>query len=78
MPELPAEFWGGWILVLTLASLGGLAWLVFSIYFGRDRSAEAESPVWDGNLEKGEHPAPMWWFWLIFVSLVISVAYLML
>jgi len=34
--------------------------------------------VWDGNLEKGEHPAPMWWFWLIFVSLVVSVAYLML
>lgn len=78
MPELPAEFWGGWVLVLTLASLGGLVWLVFSIYFGRDRSAEAENPVWDGNLEKGEHPAPMWWFWLIFVSLVISVAYLML
>ena len=78
MPELPAEFWGGWVLALTLASLGGLAWLVFSIYFGRDRNAETDSPVWDGNLEKGEHPAPMWWFWLIFVSLVISVAYLML
>ena len=78
MPELPVEFWGGWVMALTLGSLGGLAWLVFSIYFGRDQSAEAESPVWDGNLEKGEHPAPMWWFWLIFVSLVISVAYLML
>ena len=78
MPELPAEFWGGWVLALTLVSLGGLAWLVYSVYFSPDRSAEAQSPVWDGNLEEGEHPAPMWWFWLIFVSLVISVAYLML
>ncbi len=78
MAELPTAFWGGWVLALTLASLGGLAWLVFSIYFGHDRTADAKSPVWDGNLEKGEHPAPMWWFWLIFVSLVISVAYLML
>ena len=78
MPELPPQFWSGWVLVLTVASLGGLAWLVFGVYFGRGREEGTTSPVWDGNLEEGEHPAPMWWFWLIFVSLVVSVAYLML
>lgn len=78
MAELPGQFWGGWVLVLTLASLGGLVWLVLSLYFDRNAKTEAAGPVWDGNLEKGEQPPPMWWFWLIFVSLVISVAYLML
>ena len=78
MAELPGEFWGGWVLALTLASLAGLTWLIFSLYFGGGQDAEEPSPVWDGNLREGEHPAPLWWFWLILVSLVISVVYLML
>lgn len=76
--ELPGAFWGGWVLVLTVGSLAGLAWLVFSVYFGRGADEEEASPVWDGNLQKGAHPAPLWWFWLLFGSLVISVVYLML
>ncbi len=78
MPELPSEFWSGWVLTLTLASLAGLVWLVFSLYFGGGRDEHEPSPVWDGNLREGEHPAPLWWFWLIFASLVVSVVYLLL
>ncbi len=78
MPELPSDFWTGWIATITVASLIGLGWLVYSIYFSTDTPAEQTPPVWDGDLREGEHPAPMWWFWLIFVSLVISVVYLML
>lgn len=78
MAELPGQFWSGWILVLTLASLAGLIWLAFSLYFDGDQKTHDAGPVWDGNLREGEHPAPMWWFWLIFISLVISVIYLML
>ena len=79
MAELPTDFWAGWIVVLTLASLAGLAWLVFSIYFGpRVEHEKAEGPVWDSNLREGSHPAPMWWFWLMLALLVLSVIYLML
>ena len=78
MPELPSDFWTGWIVTLTAASLAGLGWLVYSVYFSADTRSEQASPVWDGELREGEHPAPIWWFWLIFVSLVISVLYLML
>ncbi len=78
MAELPGGFWSGWVLALTLGSLAGLVWMVFSLYFGGGRDEPEASPVWDGNLQEGEHPAPLWWFWLIFVSLVISVVYLML
>lgn len=76
MPELPSDFWTGWIITLTVTSLAGLGWLIYSVYFAAD--TEQDSPVWDGELREGEHPAPLWWFWLIFVSLVISVLYLML
>ena len=79
MPELPNEFWTGWISAITITSLLGLGWLIYSVYFSPDAPSEkGRQPIWDGDLREGEHPAPMWWFWLIFVSLVISVVYLML
>lgn len=79
MSDMPSDFWAGWIATLTLVSLAGLAWLVFSIYFSpTDEHEGAEGPVWDGNLREGSHPAPIWWFWLILASMVFSVIYLML
>ncbi len=79
MADLPTGFWAGWIAVVTIVSLIGLGWLVFSIYFSPGTEhEEAEGPVWDSNLREGSHPAPMWWFWLILSTLVFSVIYLML
>lgn len=78
MPDMPTSFWSGWIVVLTLVSLGGLTWLVFSIYFSKSDAKEFESPVWDETLREGNNPAPMWWFWMIFAALIFSAAYLML
>jgi cytochrome c oxidase cbb3-type subunit 3 len=63
---------------LTVASLAGLSWLVWSAYFSKSRHDDEASPVWDETLTEGSHPAPMWWFWMMLVSLVISVVYLML
>ncbi len=79
MADLPSVFWSGWIAVLTLVSLAAMVWLVWSIYFGRDAGHGPESgPVWDGNLREGNRPPPMWWFWLLFGSLIFSIVYLML
>lgn len=78
---MPADFWAGWVLVLTVLSVAGLAWFVFSLYFGGNGNRAGEdkdSPVWDGNLREGAHPAPMWWFWTMLASLVFSAVYLML
>ena len=78
MADMPSDFWSGWIAVITLVSLGGLAWLVFSIFFGADSQDKGEAHVWDETLEEGTNPAPMWWFWLILSAMVFSVIYLML
>lgn len=84
MISMPAGFWAWWIVILTVGSLAGLAWIVWSTYFSKDVHAEADATgaqaptVWDENLREGGRPAPMWWFWLILALLVISVIYLML
>lgn len=79
MTDMPNEFWSGWVVLITVISFIGLAWLVLSVYFmptGRDHGQS--EPVWDGNLEEGSSPAPMWWFWMILAMMVFSVMYLML
>ncbi len=79
MADMPNDFWGGWIAVLTIVSLLGLIWLVFSIYFSANKlEEEAASPVWDNTLREGSRPAPLWWFWMILFAMVFSVVYLML
>ncbi len=78
MPDMPSDFWSGWIIVLTVTSVGGLIWFVVSLYFGAGSATHEQSPVWDETLTEGEHPAPMWWFWTMLAALVFSVIYLML
>ncbi len=75
--DMPTEFWGGWIVVITLLSLGALVWLVFSVYFSKSDPKHV-SPKWDETLEEGDNPAPMWWFWMILAALIATVIYLML
>ncbi|MBT5218057.1 MAG: cytochrome-c oxidase, cbb3-type subunit III [Woeseia sp.] len=78
MPDMPTEFWSGWIAVITSVSLLGLGWFVFSIFFSKRTGADSPSPVWDETLSEGNNPAPMWWFWMIFSAMIISVIYLIL
>jgi cytochrome c oxidase cbb3-type subunit III len=82
MADLPADFWSGWIILLSVLSFAGLLWLVLSVYFlraGPERGkVSGEDPVWDGNLHEGDSPAPFWWFWLLLAAMVFSVVYLML
>lgn len=80
MGDMPSDFWSGWIIVVTLVSLAGLAWVIFSIYSPANTPEHegGESPVWDETLREGDNPAPFWWFWLILSMMVVSVIYLML
>jgi cytochrome c oxidase cbb3-type subunit 3 len=78
MADMPTSFWGGWVTVLTVVSLSGLVWLLFSIYFGSGKVEEQEHVVWDENLNEGTHAPPLWWFWLIFAAMIFSVIYLIL
>ena len=79
MADLPSGFWSGWIIVVTLVSLAAVAWLTWSLYFSADAEQQPEvEPVWDHDLKEGAKAPPMWWFWLLFASLIFTLIYLML
>jgi len=79
MADMPADFWSGWVIVLTVTSFIGLLWLVLGIFLQAPaRDHGPDDPVWDGTLREGSNPAPVWWFWLILAAMVFSVVYLML
>ena len=78
MANLPSDFWGGWVAMITIVSLLGLAWLVYSVYFAKRSDAGVAHQVWDENLREGTAAAPLWWFWLIVALLAFTVVYLML
>lgn len=79
MADLPSGFWSGWIVVLTLFSLAGLAWLVLSVYFmpGAEHNPD-DDPVWDTDLREGSSAPPLWWFWMLLGAMVFSLVYLIL
>lgn len=82
MPDLPNDFWSGWIVVLTSVSFIALVWIVFSVYFfsteENKKDASSKEPVWDEDLREGVNPPPLWWFWLIFSAMILTVIYLIL
>ena len=78
MANLPSDFWGGWVAVITIVSLVALAWLVYSVYFAKRSDASVAHQVWDETLREGTAAAPLWWFWLIVALLAFTVVYLML
>lgn len=80
MAEMPNEFWSGWIITLVSVGSAGLLWLVYDMFFGRqaDAGVAHAMPTWDGDLEEGDNPALLWWFWMILAAMVFSVIYLML
>jgi cytochrome c oxidase cbb3-type subunit 3 len=77
MADLPGNFWGGWIALVTIASFVALVWLVVDIYRAGADPDDAHA-VWDENLREGTKPAPLWWFWFILALMSLSVVYLML
>jgi cytochrome c oxidase cbb3-type subunit 3 len=74
--DFPSEFWGGWIVAITVAGFVALLWFIIDVY--RSGPDGNEEQVWDETLREGAKPAPIWWFWFILSLMIISVIYVML
>lgn len=77
MADLPSEFWGGWIVAITVTTFLALLWFVIDVYRGNN-AQETAHEVWDETLREGAKPAPIWWFWFILALMTVSVIYVML
>lgn len=75
---MPSDFWSGYIVLITVVSFIALVWFVANVYFSSTDDSELEDQVWDHDLKEGTSAAPIWWFWLIFALMIVSVVYLML
>ncbi|MFV8816261.1 cytochrome-c oxidase, cbb3-type subunit III [Haliea sp. E17] len=73
-----ASFWSWWIIVLTVATFVGLAWILFANRKGEPGGTEKTTGhVYDG-IEELENPLPAWWFGMFVLTMVFGVGYLAL
>ncbi len=81
MSDFTHEFWNWYVAVVTLVSI--VACGVFLRMLTTRKLAAGEKPgvtghVWDEDLEEYNNPLPNWWRWLFYITIVFSIAYLVL
>lgn len=73
------SFWHWFIAIGTVAFVIWCAWLVsWSSKQGPQNVADDElvGHKWDGDLEEWNNPAPKWWLYLYFITIIWAVGYL--
>ncbi len=83
MADFISDFWGIYIGVLTILSVIGCAWLLWSqstvkIRPSKDGKVETTGHAWDEGLEELNNPMPRWWMWLFYITIVFGCIYLAL
>jgi cytochrome c oxidase cbb3-type subunit 3 len=81
MSDFTSEFWNVYIAALTVISILGCGWLLWTqsrakIKVGSQGATTGH--VWDGDLAEYNNPLPRWWMWLFYATIVFAFAYLVL
>jgi len=79
--DFTSDFWSVYIAVITIVSIAACAILLKVMTTQRlspGKKAELVGHVWDENLEEYNNPLPRWWMWLFYITIVFSLAYLVL
>jgi cytochrome c oxidase cbb3-type subunit III len=81
MSDFTDDLWGLFVAAATLVSIVACALLLWSQTTRRlpkGEKAELHGHVWDGDLAEYNNPLPGWWKWLFYITIVFSLAYLVL
>jgi cytochrome c oxidase cbb3-type subunit 3 len=80
--DFTSGFWDVYIAIVTVVSIVACAWLLWSQTRARTapKGAQVETTghVWDEDLGEYNNPLPSWWRWLFYITIVFSLAYLVL
>ena len=80
MSDFTSNFWPVYIASITI--LGMIACLVLLWFSGKTHAMTANDNttghVWDGDLREMNNPLPRWWVWLFIITVVFSLAYLVI
>ena len=78
MSEFTSDFWDLYIALLTLLSIVACALFLKSQSVRKPGPVETTGHRWDGDLAEYNNPLPRWWSWLFYLTIVFSIAYLVL
>jgi cytochrome c oxidase cbb3-type subunit 3 len=71
-----SSFWSLWIIILTVVTIVGTAWLLFANRKSKNTGPDATTGhVYDG-IEEYDNPLPAWWFYMFVFSIIFSIGYL--
>jgi cytochrome c oxidase cbb3-type subunit 3 len=77
--EFTSGFWDWYVALLTLISVVACAVFLKSQSVRRlSGEAETTGHRWDEDLAEYNNPLPRWWSWLFYITIVFSLAYLVL
>jgi cytochrome c oxidase cbb3-type subunit 3 len=85
MSDFTSGFWNVYIVVLTLIGIVGCGVLLWSqskhkivLPPGAKAQTQTTGHMWDEDLTELNTPMPRWWMWLFYITIVFSLAYLVL
>lgn len=78
MSDFVNEFWNWFVILTVLAGVFGCALLLYVQSRATFTSGKTCGHVWDETLEEYNNPMPKWWSWLFYLTVVFSLAYLVL
>jgi len=81
MADFTSDFWNFYVIILTVLSVAACAVLLFAL--SRQKLQPGQDPgttghVWDQDLQEYNNPLPRWWMILFYVTIIFSIAYLVL
>lgn len=78
MSDFTSDFWSVFIAVVTVVSIVGCAGFLWSQSIRRQAKVETTGHTWDEDLAEWNNALPRWWSWLFYLTIVFSLAYLVL
>ena len=80
MSDFTSNFWSVFVAGVTLVSILACALLLW--FSGKAKvmtvGDNTTGHVWDGDLREMNNPLPRWWVWLFVITIVFSLAYLVI
>lgn len=78
MSDFVNEFWNWYVIIIVLVSVLGCAALLWVQGQASVTVGKTCGHVWDETLEEYNNPMPKWWSWMYYITVVFSLAYLVL
>ena len=84
MSDFTNGFWPLYVAIISLVSIFGCGWLLWAagkatvkVQAGRIDD-NTTGHVWDEDLRELNNPLPRWWLWLFILTIIFSLAYLVI